>query len=586
MLRKLSILVLVVLLVPVVLVAQTNNKKFTPKAPIVFQEPTTVSTDNLVGPGFSTASANYTAVDTMANAFGPAISTINPLAYDPRADVVAMVHRGKSTYALGSGQLWYSFSTDRGATWNVRQGPVNTDPILARYPSMAISNPTSGGLDATTGFFSWPELNPGAFGNIGYGAEQPIGSNAAFSDTIVGSYSSQVPCWASHNSAWMFWTSDNQVDAGIDIWRTQDFATIEKATIPSAAFVDGSNITLGGASFNGVDVLAVLGTYADPDPGNPIQFGWYPGIFKSTDNGATWSNPEVVDFRTIPALSAFDQLFDYDPTAGTIRFDGDVHMDANGHVHLLLGVTDTNAVVDAIVDIFETGSGWDATIVDQGGFDIAPYALGPGLGQMGYSCYLSFNEARNVMAAQWTKIDGGEWCDVYFAYKGLDADTWSTPQNLTESPSQNNTQNHFAPFLYDDGSDNYTAFSMYGYVAGATGPYGDTTTATVYYIAPVPFTGVGVGDGQNVVNSFKLDQNYPNPFNPSTSITYSIAERSNVSIKVYDVLGKEVATLINTTQDAGEHSINFDASNLASGLYIYTLKSGNFTSSKKMMLLK
>jgi hypothetical protein len=93
-------------------------------------------------------------------------------------------------------------------------------------------------------------------------------------------------------------------------------------------------------------------------------------------------------------------------------------------------------------------------------------------------------------------------------------------------------------------------------------------------------------EDKNIVNSFELSQNYPNPFNPSTTINYSLAERSAVTLKVYDVLGNEVATLVNTTKEAGKHSVNFDASRLSSGLYIYTLNTGNFTSSRKMMLLK
>ncbi|MBN8547040.1 MAG: T9SS type A sorting domain-containing protein [Ignavibacteria bacterium] len=88
------------------------------------------------------------------------------------------------------------------------------------------------------------------------------------------------------------------------------------------------------------------------------------------------------------------------------------------------------------------------------------------------------------------------------------------------------------------------------------------------------------------VNSFALDQNYPNPFNPTTSISYRIPEASNVVIKVYDVMGTEVATLVNGKQEAGNHSIAFDAAKLSSGSYIYTIKAGNFTTSKKMILMK
>ena len=88
------------------------------------------------------------------------------------------------------------------------------------------------------------------------------------------------------------------------------------------------------------------------------------------------------------------------------------------------------------------------------------------------------------------------------------------------------------------------------------------------------------------VNSFALDQNYPNPFNPTTSISYRIPEASNVVIKVYDVMGTEVATLVNGKQEAGNHSIAFEAAKLSSGSYIYTIKAGNFTATKKMILMK
>lgn len=86
--------------------------------------------------------------------------------------------------------------------------------------------------------------------------------------------------------------------------------------------------------------------------------------------------------------------------------------------------------------------------------------------------------------------------------------------------------------------------------------------------------------------SYALDQNFPNPFNPSTSISYRIPEAANVVIKIYDVMGTEVATLVNSKQEAGAHSVVFDAAKLSSGSYIYTIKAGNFTATRKMMLMK
>lgn len=87
-------------------------------------------------------------------------------------------------------------------------------------------------------------------------------------------------------------------------------------------------------------------------------------------------------------------------------------------------------------------------------------------------------------------------------------------------------------------------------------------------------------------NDYTLSQNYPNPFNPSTSINFAIANSEFVTLKIYNILGSEVATLVNETLAAGSYKFNFDASNLASGIYLYELKAGNFAQIKKMNLLK
>jgi len=90
----------------------------------------------------------------------------------------------------------------------------------------------------------------------------------------------------------------------------------------------------------------------------------------------------------------------------------------------------------------------------------------------------------------------------------------------------------------------------------------------------------------NKPDKFELSQNYPNPFNPTTTISFSVPEASNVRLKVYDMLGREVLTLVDGMKNTGSYEVSFDASNLTSGLYVYTLSTGNFTATKKMMLLK
>lgn len=110
----------------------------------------------------------------------------------------------------------------------------------------------------------------------------------------------------------------------------------------------------------------------------------------------------------------------------------------------------------------------------------------------------------------------------------------------------------------------------------------------VYTYIPV----TDVNEEQSVVNTFALDQNYPNPFNPTTSFEYSLPFESAVEISVFNILGEKVSELVNEQITAGNHSVNFNASNLVSGIYIYTIKArtilgeGNYIAAKKMLLLK
>jgi hypothetical protein len=89
-----------------------------------------------------------------------------------------------------------------------------------------------------------------------------------------------------------------------------------------------------------------------------------------------------------------------------------------------------------------------------------------------------------------------------------------------------------------------------------------------------------------VPEEFALEQNYPNPFNPSTTIKYSIPDNSFVTLKVYDIIGNELATLVNEERSPGSYEVSFNASEYSSGIYIYALRTDAFTQTKKMMLIK
>lgn len=145
------------------------------------------------------------------------------------------------------------------------------------------------------------------------------------------------------------------------------------------------------------------------------------------------------------------------------------------------------------------------------------------------------------------------------------------------------------------------SFEQIGYVAG----FGTTTEpktysfidskleagSYTYRLKQIDFDGTytyseEVNAEVEIPLEYALDQNYPNPFNPSTTIKYSIPEDGFVKLAVYNMLGEEVAAIVNTTQKAGRYEVNFNASKLSSGVYIYRIEASNFTASKKLMLLK
>ena len=120
-----------------------------------------------------------------------------------------------------------------------------------------------------------------------------------------------------------------------------------------------------------------------------------------------------------------------------------------------------------------------------------------------------------------------------------------------------------------------------------SGHPGDGVDATVYTL---DFANIIVSvDGQTgdqLPETYSLGLNYPNPFNPSTTINYAVPQNSFISLRVFDILGNEVQTLVNETKSAGKYTVSFDAASIPSGVYFYTLEAGNFVSTKKMLLLK
>lgn len=128
--------------------------------------------------------------------------------------------------------------------------------------------------------------------------------------------------------------------------------------------------------------------------------------------------------------------------------------------------------------------------------------------------------------------------------------------------------------IYSEGNTKYSAFAYSG-----LGPAG------VYYNMESLVTGITPVSNE-VPNAFNLEQNYPNPFNPVTNIKFAVAKTGLVTLKVYDISGREVAQLVNMDLNAGTYNFDFNASHLSSGIYFYRLTTNNYTDTKKMVLVK
>ncbi|HSQ75859.1 MAG TPA: T9SS type A sorting domain-containing protein [Bacteroidota bacterium] len=138
---------------------------------------------------------------------------------------------------------------------------------------------------------------------------------------------------------------------------------------------------------------------------------------------------------------------------------------------------------------------------------------------------------------------------------------------------------YFMPDMPDTG---YIVISMVGSMDNPPQP------GSTYLVDDLSFSGTvsGVAEASRIPASFELQQNFPNPFNPSTTIRFSLAEESFVDLAIYNLVGQEVARLVQEQKPAGEYAVAFDASGLPSGTYLYRLRAGGFTSTRTMALVR
>ncbi|GEM_PF-3361801 len=590
--RSITILMMVVVLVGN-LAYGAIDAKYARKKPVA-NEPTTLPTTRPGSGNIISGGLSWFPVDSMANVYGMANSGIKCITYDPTSGALAIVHRASLDYGIASGQLWYNTSTDGGATWT-RVGELNAGtPATLRYPSAYISNPTGSSNPADI-LFTWsaPRLVSGAFGGISYGLDQfNTGASFAVSGTDT-SISSQTSIWGTAGSAYVYWASES--GNTYRVWATNDFTTVSEQVPPTWADSPANfSNPLGyihGSSTASASYFAVQALFPG-DSADVINFGYS----KSTDNAATWSGwtrPQP-DWRRATGLPTSWDLMDFDqPAGGTVDYIGDFIVDPTDRAHFFNVVVDSPwSATDTrgILETYETGSGWESKWITMDLHEQTNLIYG-GLPQTHQDLRASISDDGSVLACVW--LDAGTASatdtipDIWFSWRSnTPAGTWASPVNLSGTPTDAELVIHAGPRMRSNGGNSYTIFLVRNYES-SNPPYppNDVNKTTIYATSHTFTATTDVRNDGNVVG-YKLAQNYPNPFNPGTKISFTLPERAAVKLSVYNVLGQEVATLVDGVRNAGVHDVGFSATNFPSGIYFYTLKAGQFSETRKMVLMK
>ncbi|QQS37773.1 MAG: T9SS type A sorting domain-containing protein [Ignavibacteriales bacterium] len=284
-------------------------------------------------------------------------------------------------------------------------------------------------------------------------------------------------------------------------------------------------------------------------------------VFKTTDAGATWINKNFPFTGTMLYNIVFRSDSDYVVTG----YSGGVfHTRNDGQSWTQLNIGLLNVVQSQVIGISLASQ--DTIIVGGAGASIVKIHLEPIL---------------PVELSSFTSTVSGN--DVTLS--------WSTASELNNSgfevERKQESSYSWESLGFIQGRGTTTEQSTYSFTDKnlASGIY-NYRIKQIDYDGTVSYFSLSETIEIGMPAVFELAQNYPNPFNPSTFISYSIPVKSNVTLKIFDVLGNEIKTLVNESKDAGNYTINFNASDLSSGVYFYTINAANYTQTKKMTLIK
>jgi len=499
----------------------------------------------------------------------------------------------------------YFYSSDRGVTWtyvsDVPSGVKSGFPSVTGFTdgtALVVNHSADGApgatvmqayKDAFAGLGSFTRLTPPLNNGGGNIALEPIWPRALVLQTsspvnkflMVGSYSSTAP--ETDSTYYIFNTS---YDATPGTWATP-YTYLPADQAETYALGLGADGRIGIAFKNNdsknpesyADVWFIESTNNGTSFSSPIKIfdanfgagGDSLGLIRGIGITYAANSPKVV-FETIKQSPDAASYFPGAPAK--IRFWSPT-----------LPGTDPNK---SIVIADTTMIGWFPYV---GVNDVMSSMSRPNIGVSanGNVLFATFNVPADFVGGS---VDTTTFMDIYMTVSGNGGATWKTPVKVNPTtPVRDWRYTSISP-KNDNNSTTYYAnlVTLSGLIPGSYvngSGNGESLEPYVFVRVAIPASEVSVNQlSTEVPSSFSLSQNYPNPFNPTTNIKFALSKAGMVTLKVYDMLGKEVSTLVNENLGVGTFEYKFDASNLTSGIYFYTIKANGFSETKKMMLIK
>lgn len=620
----------------------TQGYKQNTKAPVALSHFDAPSLDQAGPVNLHKSSKGVISFNTLGysnNIYTMLVEQSNCLTINEDVGVINFTHRGKvgDNGATASGDIMHSFSTDGGDNWTTHFMLANGATTANRYPSGAIYNPTGNTTAANASVvYCGPSHNAGVWDQNFFGSGQFDSSNIVnqylpssgalvrmgISATTDGKIHVVGPAYTAtpqtFDTCFIYTGSFNSTTNGFD-W------SIFKITDTDANFVmntDGSDASYAWhwnsawSEDGATGYVWTLGRVTGSD-----YRSYMPVVWKTSDNGATWAMQTPFDFSTITALTEWLQPMQGMTTSrpqftsaldGVVDANGDLHLMSNvqaafsnhddslGYSYTVAGVYN-GAMFNPIFDVYTTSTGWDAKHLGNlytVAVDAADGGYGSGADAIGWDERLQASRTKDG-----TKVFAG-WAD---------SDTVSAPENasgfkMNAFPNlivvgrniTNGKQTEVTNFTVGSAQDGDCFFHyLSDVVITDNGTYKIPMTEidkgvdpinpiTHNYVKGIEFTDADFitnpGFASKVNDIATVSQNRPNPFTGTTTIDVKLTQSSQVVVEIMNVTGQKVMELNNGTLSAGNHSFQIDGSQLSTGVYFYTVRAGNSSITKKMIV--